>query len=130
MATKLDFVAGLTITDPQETPVLIIGQVRHLTQLTYEQIKWKLEPRVSEETFKYGVSTLHPSPTDTCHLYLNLATLAALPVKCSRHNTPSRAHTITRLVQMHSGGVEESIVVSILKHITLHLELTGLYFCF
>lgn len=125
MCTKLVFQTGLTVTDPQETPVLIIGQVRHLTQLKYQQIKSKLEPRVSEETFKYGVSTLHPSPTDTCPLYLNLATLAALPVKCSRHNTPSRAHTITRLVQMHSGGVDESIVVSFmtqfrnLKHVLI-----------
>lgn len=114
MVTKLVFPTGLTITDPQETPVLIVGQVRHLTQLKYQQIKYKLEPRVSEETFKYGVSTLHPSPTDTCPLYLNLATLAALPVKCSRHNTPSRAHTITRLVQIHSGGLDESIVVSLI----------------
>lgn len=111
MGTKLAFQTGLTVTDPQESPVLIIGQVRHLTQLKYQQIKAKLEPRVSEETFKFGISTLHPSPTDTCPLYLNLVTLAALPVKCSRHNTPSRAHTITRLVQMHSGGVDESIVV-------------------
>lgn len=45
-------------------------------------------------------------------MYLNLATVAALPVKCSRHNTPSRCHAITRLVQSCSVGVDESIVVS------------------
>lgn len=59
-----------------------------------------------------AIASLHPSPTDTCSLYLNLATIAALPVKCSRHNTPSRAHAITRLVRNCSVGVDESIVVS------------------
>lgn len=111
MATKLVFQSGLTKSDPQQTPVLILGQVKHLTQLKFQTIKSKLEPRVTEETFKVAVSGLHPSPTDSCSLYLNLATVAALPVKCSRHNTPSRAHAITRLVQVASVGVDESIVV-------------------
>lgn len=113
MTTKLVFQSGLTTSDPQVNPVLILGQVKHLTQLKYSTVKCKLEPRVSEETFKVGVSSLHPSPTDTCSLYLNLATIGALPLKCSRHNTPSRAHAITRLVQVASVGVDESIVVSV-----------------
>lgn len=112
MSTKIVFRSQLQKSDPQQIPVLILGQVKHLTQLKFEDVKCKLEPRVSEETFKVGVSSLHPSPTDTCSLYLNLATLAALPVKCSRHNTPSRAHAITRLVQSASVGVDECIVVS------------------
>lgn len=62
--------------------------------------------------FKTAIYSLHPSPTDTCSLYLNLATVAALPTKCSRHNTPSRSHAVTRLVQSCSVGVNESIVVS------------------
>jgi hypothetical protein len=33
-------------------------------------------------------------PTDSCPLYLNLATVA-LPKPCSRHNTASRAHALT-----------------------------------
>lgn len=37
--------------------------------------------------------------------------MAALPVKCSRHNTPSRSHAISRIVQNCSVGVDESIVV-------------------
>ncbi|XP_968492.2 probable aminopeptidase NPEPL1 [Tribolium castaneum] len=111
MSTKLIFRSGLTKTDPQQTPVLIIGQVKHLTQLKFQDIKSKLEPRVSEDVFKVAVSSLHPSPTDSCSLYLNLATVAALPVKCSRHNTPSRAHAITRLVQSCTVGLDESIVI-------------------
>ncbi|KAJ8926070.1 hypothetical protein NQ315_009925 [Exocentrus adspersus] len=111
MAAKLVFQPTLTKTDPQQTPVLILGQVKHLTQLKFQTVRCKLEPRVTEETFKVAVSGLHPSPTDSCSLYLNLATVAALPVKCSRHNTSSRAHAITRLVQVASAGNDENIVI-------------------
>jgi probable aminopeptidase NPEPL1 len=55
---------------------------------------------------------LHPSPTDKCSLYLDLATVAALPLKCSRHNTDSRAHSLTKLVKTNAIGVElQSIVI-------------------
>ncbi|KAI4468808.1 leucine aminopeptidase-related [Holotrichia oblita] len=111
MTTNITFTNVLTKCDPQQTPVLIIGQLKHLSQIKYDFIKSKLEPRVPEEIFKNAVSSLHPSPTDSCSLYLNLATLAALPVKCSRHNTPSRSHAITRLIQNCSVGVDESIVI-------------------
>lgn len=111
MAKNLVFRCGLTKSDPAQNPVLILGQIKHLLQLKFDHLKCKLEPRVSEEVFKSAVASLHPSPTDSCSLYLNLATIAALPIKCSRHNTPSRAHAITRLVQLSSVGVDESIVV-------------------
>ncbi|KAK4885658.1 hypothetical protein RN001_001929 [Aquatica leii] len=108
---KITYSNFLTKGDPQETPVLIVGRLTNLLRLKYQDIKCKLEPRVTEEVFKTAVYSLHPSPTDTCSLYLNLATVAALPTKCSRHNTPSRSHAITRLVQNCSVGVNESIVI-------------------
>uniref|UniRef100_A0A8D1VNR4 Cytosol aminopeptidase domain-containing protein n=1 Tax=Sus scrofa TaxID=9823 RepID=A0A8D1VNR4_PIG len=46
-----------------------------------------------------ALSTLNPNPTDSCPLYLNCATVAALPSRVSRHNSPSAAHFITRLVR-------------------------------
>lgn len=49
MGTKITFSNSLKKSDPQQNPVLIIGQVKHLTQLKYEQIRVKLEPRVTEE---------------------------------------------------------------------------------
>lgn len=49
MGVSLRFCNGLSTTDPQNHPVLIIGQVKHLNQLKYSQIKCKLEPRVTEE---------------------------------------------------------------------------------
>nr|CAD7416929.1 unnamed protein product [Timema poppensis] len=63
------------------------------------------------QVYSAALASLHPSPTDSCSLYLNLATVAALPVKCSRHNTPSRAHFITKLVKSATVGVDESVVI-------------------
>ncbi|XP_050294719.1 probable aminopeptidase NPEPL1 [Anthonomus grandis grandis] len=109
---KLVFRSGLSKTDPQLNPVLIVGQLKHLNQLRFTDIRAKLEPRVNEETFKLAVTNLHPSPTDTSSLWLNSATVAALPVKCSRHNTPSRAHSITKIVQSAlTDSPNESIVM-------------------
>ncbi|EDV93262.1 probable aminopeptidase NPEPL1 [Drosophila grimshawi] len=111
MATDIKFNASLTCTDPQVQPVLIIGQLRHLNLLKFSQLASKLEPRVSEETFKNAIACLHPAPTDKCSLYLDVATVAALPLKASRHNTASRAHSITRLVKNHVLNVNEESVV-------------------
>lgn len=108
---KLKFQSGLAPSDPQQTPVLIVGQLKNLTAVKFETIKVKLEPRVSEEVYQSALSSLHPVPTDSVSLYLNLATLAALPVKCSRHNAPARPHALTKLVKAASAGIDEFIVV-------------------
>uniref|UniRef100_U5EU02 Putative leucine aminopeptidase n=1 Tax=Corethrella appendiculata TaxID=1370023 RepID=U5EU02_9DIPT len=109
--TKLIFNRSLTKSDPHNQPVLIIGQVVHLQTLKFDTIKLKLEPRVSDETFKNAVLYLQPSPIDTCSMYLDLAKIAALPLKSSRHNTNSRAHAITKLVRNNTMGVNETIVI-------------------
>nr|CAD7449581.1 unnamed protein product [Timema bartmani] len=81
--------------------------------LLQEKGKARSLTNISPSTIVYSaaLSSLHPSPTDSCSLYLNLATVAALPVKCSRHNTPSRAHFITKLVKSATVGVDESVVI-------------------
>ncbi|ETN67347.1 leucine aminopeptidase [Anopheles darlingi] len=107
----LKFHHFLQPTDPQNLPVLIIGQLRHLTELPFARVSPKLEPRVSQETFAKAISCLQPAPTDICSLYLDVARVAALPLKSSRHNTASRAHAITKLIQTNTTGVSESIVI-------------------
>ncbi|XP_050077513.1 probable aminopeptidase NPEPL1 [Anopheles maculipalpis] len=107
----LKFHRTLQTTDPHTVPVLIIGQLRHLTELPFERIAPKLEPRVERETYAKAVSCLQPAPTDTCSLYLDLARVAVLPLKASRHNTASRAHSITKLIQSNTTGGSESIVI-------------------
>lgn len=111
MGTTIQFNTTLLETDPQNHPVLIVGQLRHLSILKFQHVEKKLAPRVNEETFHSAITCLHPSPTDFCPLYLDLATIAALPIKCSRHNSSSRAHALTRLVKTHAMNVTESILV-------------------
>lgn len=109
--SKLRFHRELQPSDPHQSPVLIVGQQRHLSELPFDRVRCKLEPRVSQETFTKAITYLLPAPTDTCSLYLDLAKVAALPTKASRHNSESRAHALTKLVQTHTSGVNESIVV-------------------
>ena len=45
----LHFSGELSKSDPAQHAVLIVGQIHHLLKLTYEKLKVKLEPRVSEE---------------------------------------------------------------------------------
>ena len=87
--TQVQFSGGLSVSDPVSTPVIIIGQHQHLVRVSWEDIRVKLEPRVSADTWSGGVASLSPTPTDLS-LYMNLASVAALPSKVSRHNTPSR----------------------------------------
>ncbi|XP_011191822.1 probable aminopeptidase NPEPL1 isoform X1 [Zeugodacus cucurbitae] len=111
MAADIKFNNSLTPCDPYYKPVLIIGQLRHLNLLKFSNVSCKLDARVDENTFKNAISCLHPSPTDKCSLYLDCATVAAVPLKCSRHNTPSRSHAITRLVRTHIMHANEENVV-------------------
>ncbi|XP_013389670.1 probable aminopeptidase NPEPL1 [Lingula anatina] len=110
MAT-VKFSADLTPSDPQHYPVVIIGQLTNLVQVKYDTIKCKLEPRVDRETYNAALNSLHPSPTDSCALWLSSATLAALPTNCSRHNSPSRAHSLTKIVKGCTSGGDEYFVI-------------------
>ena len=49
------------------------------------------------QTWKAAVATLKDEG-GSCSLWLDKASVAALPSSASRHNTPSRAHSLTRLV--------------------------------
>ncbi|XP_076469917.1 putative aminopeptidase NPEPL1 [Babylonia areolata] len=111
MAATLKFSGTLTPSDPAAHGVLVVGQVKHLNLLNFEDIKVKFGNRVDFEMFYNGVATLHPSPTDSCSLWFQSATVAALPSKCSRHNTPSRAHHLTKIVKSILVGGEEFIVL-------------------
>jgi len=105
------FSGGLATSDPVTTPVMIVGQVKHLNRVNWETIRVKLEPRVTKELWNAGVSSLSPSPTDSISLYMNLASVAALPANVSRHNTQSRAHSITKIVKSLTSEVNETIVI-------------------
>ncbi|XP_046360463.1 probable aminopeptidase NPEPL1 [Haliotis rufescens] len=111
MVTSLKFSATLAQSDPQNNAVVIIGQPKNLGQISFDDVRCKLEPRVDADTFNTAVAGLHPSPTDSCPLWLNNATVAALPTKCSRHNTPSRCHSLTKIVKSCLVGGDEYVVI-------------------
>lgn len=125
MAVDLKFNAALTASDPHFKPVLIIGQLKHLNLLKFSDVACKLEPRVTEDTFNKAISCLHPSPTDKISLYLDVATVAAVPLKCSRHNTPSRAHAIMRLVKNNIVNVNEESIVIVCERMDLFASACG-----
>ncbi|XP_022185741.2 probable aminopeptidase NPEPL1 isoform X2 [Nilaparvata lugens] len=108
--TVIRFSGTISPSDPLEKPVLIVGQMKNLTKIKYDLLKQKLEPRVDQETYTAALRGIHPSSNDTV-LTIHLVTLAALPFKCSRHNSPARPHSLTKIVQSHTSGVDEYIVV-------------------
>uniref|UniRef100_A0A2R8MSS3 Aminopeptidase like 1 n=1 Tax=Callithrix jacchus TaxID=9483 RepID=A0A2R8MSS3_CALJA len=95
----MEFQASAGDADPQSRPLLLLGQLHHLHRVPWSHVRGKLQPRVTEELWQAALSTLNPNPTDSCPLYLNYATVAALPCRVSRHNSPSATHFITRLVR-------------------------------
>lgn len=95
----LDFQASCGDSEPHSRPVLIVGGQSNLQSIDWSLVKGKLQPAVSKEVWQAALSALNPNPTDSCPLYLNHATVAALPARVSRHNSPSCAHFVSRLVK-------------------------------
>ena len=64
------------------------------------------------QTWKAAVGTLSTSSTSSCSLWLTSASVVGLPIVASRHNTPSRAHAITKMVLAEKkGGDNVAIIV-------------------
>ncbi len=79
---------------------------------------------VFSQIWQAALSALNPNPTDSCPLYLNHAAVAALPSRVSRHNSPSSAHFLSRLVRSClPGGNNRCIVVSIFIRVLYVLAL-------
>ncbi|XP_061544863.1 LOW QUALITY PROTEIN: probable aminopeptidase NPEPL1 [Phycodurus eques] len=112
----LEFKACAGDSDPQTRPILIIGQHANLQQVDWGQIKGKLQPVVSKEIWQAALNTLSPKPTDSCPLYLNYAAVAAIPSRVSRHNSPSSAHFISRLVRSCLPGGNNRCIVMVCHH--------------
>ncbi|XP_064187250.1 probable aminopeptidase NPEPL1 isoform X2 [Anguilla rostrata] len=110
-AVDLVFCQGDSGNDQADRTVLIVGQLSHLQSLAWSDVRDVLLPRVDNETWKTALNSLKPNPTDKCPLWLNLVTVAALPSKVSRHNTPSSAHSLTRLVQTCFSGKRNGHIV-------------------
>ncbi|KAG8184354.1 hypothetical protein JTE90_006757 [Oedothorax gibbosus] len=104
------FSTEITPSDPQEQSVLLVGQKCYLDFLDNESVKPKIGTRVTEELYEKALSLVKGN-TESVPLYLKYATLARLPNVCSRHNTPSQAHTLAKLVKAHMGGGRDGFIV-------------------
>ena len=59
------------------------------------------------------MKSLATASVSSCSLWLNNAMLGGIPSVYSRHNTPSRAHALSRLVEMGKmNGEKVAIIVS------------------
>ncbi|CAL8070158.1 unnamed protein product [Orchesella dallaii] len=106
----------LSPSDPHTNPTIVLGQLPHLKAVPYAALQPKLAPRITEEVYNHAIETLNPSPTDSIPLYLNKAAVISLPKTCSRHNTPSRAHSLAKVIKSsciggNGSAANESIVI-------------------
>uniref|UniRef100_A0A672RIK5 Probable aminopeptidase NPEPL1 n=1 Tax=Sinocyclocheilus grahami TaxID=75366 RepID=A0A672RIK5_SINGR len=112
----LEFKASAGDSEPQTRPVLFVGQLANLQQLNWTQVKGKLQPVVTKEIWQAALASLNPNPTDSCPLYLSFAAVAALPSRVSRHNSPSSAHFLTRLVRTCLPAGNNRCIVMVCEH--------------
>ena len=45
----IEFRGSLSASDPRKHPVLIVGQLNHLSSINFSDVSCKLQPRVEEE---------------------------------------------------------------------------------
>ncbi|CAB3232434.1 unnamed protein product [Arctia plantaginis] len=110
-SVSIKFRWGLSPSDPEQQPVLIVGQASHIASLTWDDVRCKLEPRVTEEAWRRGIQCVTSSPGDSCELWPRAASLATLPARRSRHAAPARSHALAKIVRATQRSSDETIVL-------------------
>lgn len=78
----LDFKASVGDLDPQSCPLLIIGQLGHLQQLNWTQVKGKLLPVVTKEARNASISPYSGNVTASMSVrYVALCCVTSARVK-------------------------------------------------
>ncbi|CAK1543638.1 unnamed protein product [Leptosia nina] len=111
--TSIKFRWGLSASEPEQTPVLFVGQPAHLSALSWQDIRCKLEPRVTEEVWRRGLSVT--SPGDVSELWPKGAALGLLPPRRSRHTAPSRNHALSKIVKSALRSTAEEYIVLVCR---------------
>ncbi|XP_062501169.1 probable aminopeptidase NPEPL1 [Corticium candelabrum] len=116
VVVELKFSSSISESDPQEQPCLIIGQLEHLKDADFADIRKKLKPRVEEKTFKAAVGLVRPpsvpgTSCSTCSVWLNKVVVAALPQCVSRHNSDARPHALTKAVSSGLRGRTDEVIL-------------------
>jgi len=108
---RVTFGSGIKPVDPATSSVLIIGQHKYLSLVDFNLVKPKFGGKVTKEVWDEGLSQLNSNILDSIPLYLNSVTLASLRAKVSRHNTPSRAHSIAKTIKGLSPKCQNVLIV-------------------
>jgi probable aminopeptidase NPEPL1 len=108
--TRILFRSAVQPLQPSQSPLLVIGQLKHIRSVDFSLVQPKFGGIVSKELWSEGLSQLNGSSADSISLYLNAVVLASLPDQVSRHNTPSRSHSIAKILKKHSGSRNVLIV--------------------
>ncbi|XP_045505607.1 probable aminopeptidase NPEPL1 isoform X2 [Colias croceus] len=112
-SASIKFRWGLSASDPEQAPVLFVGQPAHLNALSWQDVRCKLEPRVTEEVWRRGLSVT--SPGDTSELWPRGATVGLLPPRRSRHTAPSRNHALSKIVKSALRSAAEEYIVLVCR---------------
>ncbi|XP_003741433.1 probable aminopeptidase NPEPL1 [Galendromus occidentalis] len=112
MASQIVVSATPTKSELLQLPVTIIGQSKNLAKLSFEAVSCKLSPQVTPEHFKNALDVFaSDGSVNTVPLYLHLASIVQLPSKCSRHNTPTQAHALSKAVSRSNLSSDEAFVI-------------------
>ncbi|XP_050671604.1 probable aminopeptidase NPEPL1 isoform X2 [Leptidea sinapis] len=111
--TNIKFRWGLTASDPEQSPVLFVGQPAHLKALSWQDVRCKLEPRVTEEVWRRGLSVTQPG--DVSELWPKGAALGLLPLRRSRHAAPARNHALAKIVKSALRSSAEEYIVLVCR---------------
>eukprot|EP00731_Ephydatia_muelleri_P026051 Em0018g151a len=114
MAT-VEFHKELLPEDPSNRPCTIIGKAEYIKKIGYGNVSKFLEPRVNEETWNLAVERLSVSSNGSCNLWLDKASVAGLSNVVSRHNTPSVAHFLVKMLQAEKKSGEQTAVVVVCR---------------
>lgn len=114
--------------NPLEVPCILIGHLNLLkNSIPYDAIKHKFGGLISADIYKEALNRLQPSSgADVIPLHLNAFLLAALPTKCSRHNSSSHPHALHNVLKSwmpFSSSKDTHVVVCTSMHKwSLHLQ--------
>jgi probable aminopeptidase NPEPL1 len=107
---EIVYCSSVSGSDPSDRPVTILGKKANLSKLQFRDVAPFLGSKVSAETWSAAVGTLREEG-GSCSLWLTSASVAALPTRFSRHNTPSQAHSLTKLVQAERKKGRQTLII-------------------
>lgn len=113
VVTNLKYLAGLGSSDPSKVPVLIIGQQKNLKLVRWQSLNSRIGQKVSLAGWMAALTSAHPNPTDTFSLWNGNVHLGSFTHIVSRHNSPSAAFHISKIVRGAVSGKSENELIMV-----------------